>query len=613
MNEKPVLQGADIGIPQKGTADTPLQRPSIDFAAVLAAAGEVAYEWDISSDQIFWSDNAPCVLGVTCETMITTGRHYASLIAVDSPLTRYEAIMSGDAEEERIDSPKCWAKEGNPGTPFLAQYRLLPEPQSTAAGAWLEDSGRWFAGADGKPVRAFGVVRVVTARRHEVERLTYLSRYDDLTGQLNRVELLDALGKAFDEALDNRRSMVLAIARVDNLDRINHAYGFDAADRVIAKVGHRLKSTLRAGDAIGRISGNKFGIVLRDCGENDFEVASQRLVATVSDRIVTTEFGHVSTSISIGGVLAPADARTPTEALARAHEALDHARKHYRGGTHLFHSDDRAARTRRRNVAVADQIIAGLDENRLRLAYQPIVHAATGAIAYHEALLRMDRPADADGTERADKEPGPDSPPETATSGGALIAIAEELGLIRLIDERVRDLAFCELTACPQARLSVNVSADSVGDGQWLDRTTAMLAANPDLATRIVFEITETAVVSSLAEAERFVQTLHDHGAKVAIDDFGSGYTSFHGLKTLGADLVKIDGTFITALSEPNAREEVFIRALIDIARAFDMKTVAEWVRDRGTAERLKELGVDYFQGEMYGLASNDRPWPPAD
>ena len=550
---------------------------TIDYAGTLTAIGEAVYDWDMRGDILTWSDNAMSVLRAPSSDAIASGRHFARLVAADSPITRYEAIMAGDRKDEGA------------GVPYVAQYRFVASPSDP--GVWLEDCGRWYADEDGIPLRACGTVRVITARRQEEERLTYLSRYDDLTGQLNRVELLGTLNKTFDETLDNRQSMVFAIARVDNLAVINQAYGFDVADRVIANVGNRLKSTLRADDAIGRISGNKFGIVLRDCDGEAFEVAARRLIETISDKIITTDFGHVSTSISIGGVLAPGDARSASEALTRAHEALDQARRQYRGAAHLFRTDDEKIETRRRNVRIADEIVAGLKADQLRFAYQPIVEAANGRLAYHEALLRLDRPLDDD------------------ASGGALVAIAENLGLIRLIDNRVRDLAFTELMTCPDARLSINVSADSINDKAWLNTTTGLLDKRPDIASRIVFEITETAVVRSLDDAKRFVAALRDHGAKVAIDDFGAGYTSFHALKDLGVDLVKIDGMFITALREKNAREKVFIRALVDIAKAFGLKTVAEWVRDRETVEELTELGVDYFQGEMFGLASDERPW----
>ncbi|PLX38599.1 MAG: GGDEF-domain containing protein [Hyphomicrobiales bacterium] len=576
MNGKPLekLDSQEI-IP---ATPKPLQPGSVDYAATLSAVCEAVYEWDIASDTLRWSENACDVLQVLDPADIATGRRFAGLLDPATPETRYNAIMSS-AEEDN-----------GPGVPFQIQYALQPKGQLSGQTIWVEDCGRWFSDKKGQPIRACGIVRAINARRHEEERLTYLSRYDALTGQLNRAELIHEMKEAFDEALDTRSSMAIAIARVDNLAVINDAYGFDVADTVIAKVGQRLKSVMRSRDSLGRLSGNKFGIVLRDCNEDDFQVIAERLISTISDRIITTRYGQVSTTISIGGVLAPRDARAPIQALARAHEALDNARRQYRSTACLFQQSGERAETRRRNVKIADEIVAGLNANQLRFAYQPIVSAKTRQTVYHEALLRLDRPSISE------------------ANGGALVAIAEKLGLIRLIDARVRDLAFADLRQHPKARLSLNVSAESITDASWLAETTRVLKENPDIAERTVIEITETAMMHNLQDAMRFVATLRGHGAKVAIDDFGAGYTSFHALKELGVDLVKIDGIFIKELTK-GAKEEVFVRSLVDIAKTFDLETVAEWVGDEETVERLTEMGVDYFQGEHFGLASDKRPW----
>ena len=182
------------------------------------------------------------------------------------------------------------------------------------------------------------------------------------------------------------------------------------------------------------------------------------------------------------------------------------------------------------------------------------------------------------------------------------------LGLIRLIDNRVLELAFEHLENHPDARLSINVSAECVSEMSWLTKLIAMLARRADFAGRLVVELTETAVVRNASDAIRFIATLRDLGVKSAIDDFGAGYTSFRVLKDLDVDLVKIDGTFVTSLGS-ESKNEAFIRALVGIAKTFGLKTVAEWVTDAATAERLRALGVDYFQGEYYGLASMTIPW----
>jgi EAL domain-containing protein (putative c-di-GMP-specific phosphodiesterase class I) len=187
------------------------------------------------------------------------------------------------------------------------------------------------------------------------------------------------------------------------------------------------------------------------------------------------------------------------------------------------------------------------------------------------------------------------------------IALSERLGLIRLVDQRALELALETLAAAPAARLSLNVSAETVENGEWIARLSEAISARPDLVGRLIIEITETAVIRNVDEAAHFVAMLHGLGCKVAIDDFGAGFSSFRHLRQLGVDMVKIDGAFVERLPH-NRDDQVFVRALIELARNFRIATVAEWVQDEPTAAMLAEWGVDYIQGNLLGEAVTE--WP---
>src|SRR6202042_1851159 len=188
---------------------------------------------------------------------------------------------------------------GADGAPYRIEYGVRA---STAAPVlWIEESGVWFAGPDGRPARVQGIVRLNNERHARDEQLMKLSRHDPLTGELNRTHLIG----------------------IDHLARINDAFGFDVADAVIAEVGKRIRARLRSGDVLGRFSGNKFGLVLKNCTVDDMNVAAERFLAGVRNDVVPTKSGPVSVTPSIGAASIPRHARSTDEAINRAHETLD--------------------------------------------------------------------------------------------------------------------------------------------------------------------------------------------------------------------------------------------------------------------------------------------------
>jgi EAL domain-containing protein (putative c-di-GMP-specific phosphodiesterase class I) len=165
-----------------------------------------------------------------------------------------------------------------------------------------------------------------------------------------------------------------------------------------------------------------------------------------------------------------------------------------------------------------------------------------------------------------------------------------------------------ELSAAPALRASVNVSPASTTDPTWWNGLGGLLKAHAGVGERLIIEITETAVIRDIDEAKGFVARVKDLGCKIAIDDFGAGYTSFRNLRKLGVDIVKIDGDFIHNIAR-SEDDRAFVHTLIDLTHRLGLKTVAEWVKDEEAAELLRGWGCDYLQGELVGLASIERPW----
>jgi EAL domain-containing protein (putative c-di-GMP-specific phosphodiesterase class I) len=245
---------------------------------------------------------------------------------------------------------------------------------------------------------------------------------------------------------------------------------------------------------------------------------------------------------------------------------------------------------RQENVRATDEIVAALNERRVTLAYEPVVDTASRQTAFYECLMRVRR---SDGS---------------FAHANEIIPVAERVGLVRLLDHRVLEMVVQELKSAPSLRASVNVSSASTTDPTWWNGLGGMLRAHPGVGERLTIEITETAAIRDIDEARGFVARVKDLGCKIAIDDFGAGYTSFRNLRKLGVDIVKIDGAFIQDIAR-SEDDRAFAHTLIDLAHRLGLKTVAEWVRDEQAANLLREWGCDYLQGELVGLASTERPW----
>ena len=242
-------------------------------------------------------------------------------------------------------------------------------------------------------------------------------------------------------------------------------------------------------------------------------------------------------------------------------------------------------------MAIADEIVRALNDRRMILALQPIVTSKDREPWLYECLVRMQR---LDGS---------------IVCAAEFIPVAEQFGLARLVDHRVLELAIDLLRSEPDIKLALNISAVTTNDPQWLAGLEAFTGKDRPLTERLTVEITETAAIADLEQTVEFVRAVKALGCRVALDDFGAGYTSFRSLRHLGVDIVKIDGSFIQNLGT-DAEDELFVRTLIDLARKFGITTVGEWVGDEKTAQFLENAGVGYMQGYFFGAPELAKPAP---
>lgn len=546
------------------------QTVQLDLLAALNAAGDVVYEWDVARDTLTWTGDAGTMFQLDDLTQIASGDLF------------HGRINSEDLKERLKRLSRHFAS----GTRFDCEYRLR------GAGGdfmWVHERGHAEFMPDGRPFIMRGVLRTVTNRKRAEQRLEYLANYDDLTGHFNRFRLRQAIDYALTACKRFGRKGAFLTVDIDNIALVNDAFGFEIGDAVLSGLAERLDQLTASSDIVGRIEGDCFGLLLDHSDEKAAEEVAEKIIEGVREIPIKTVVGDIAITVSVGGIVFPTSAQTSFDIMSRAEMALRQAKKEGRNHYVIYRLTEMQRQSLRQDMSIAKEVQEALLDNRLILAYQPIVDCVTEEPKLYECLLRMRRP---DGQ---------------ILPAGAFVPVVEQLGLMRQIDRCTLHLAMEELFNDPFVRLTLNISGMTATDQTWLRTLVGYLRGKPEVGSRLTIEITETVVLQDLGESARFVTSLRDLGCAVALDDFGAGYTSFKNLQALAVDMVKIDGAFITDLAE-KPDNQLFIRTLLGLAKGFGLTTVAECVETEAEAEILKREGVTYLQGYLYGRPELTRP-----
>ncbi|HZT88347.1 MAG TPA: GGDEF and EAL domain-containing protein [Stellaceae bacterium] len=538
--------------------------------AALEAAGDAAYSWDLGGDQIEWFGRFPAP-GVKIAADAATGRSFASRIHPDDLVQRQ--LMLASHFDER--------------TEFDCEYRVR---DAVGGFVWVQERGQVERDAAGRPRRMLAVIRAIGDRKAHETRLERLANYDELTGHFNKTRLREAVDQLIAANQRSNTPAAFLSIGIDNMNMINDVFGYEAADTVLIEIGRRLDDCLRVSDMIGRLGGDRFGIVLSHCAPEHVAVAAEKILCAVNSAPIETERGPVYATVSIGSASFPDQAATSYDVITRAETALAEAKRAGRDCFVHYRLTEAQRERQRRSLSIGEKVQAALRQERVLFAFQPVVAVDTGEVDYYECLLRM---RDEEGR---------------IIAAGEFVPIVEQLGFIRLVDRYVLEKAVEELTAHPDVTLGINISGLTAADRPWLRSLISLLRHKPEIACRLVVEITETAALYDIEESARFVGTLRQAGCRVALDDFGAGHTSLRHLQSLAVDTVKIDGSFIrNIVSSPES--QVFLRHLLGLAKAFGFSTVAECVETAEEAAILRAEGIGFLQGYYYGRPEIDRPW----
>ncbi len=397
-----------------------------------------------------------------------------------------------------------------------------------------------------------------------------------------------SIEQALDHAKKENTSHALLLLHISNLSMIVSAYGHHTCESIMDDLLMHIHRILSSEDSVVRLQRDQFALLIHNSYPEDTEKLAYRIINVIQN------YGrdHFSTAAlhviaKIGSVHLPEDASTAEQAFDTAYIAVHSGEgRPYISAKQTQEEADNA----RQQMGLANYLYSAYKEKRLRLAWQPVVHTGNGFIHHHEGLLRLVGPSG------------------KITSAGALIPVAEQMGLIEVIDRMVFDLIVKELELSPNITLAFNVSNLTTENNTWLNHVVTTLDNRPEIASRMIVEITETAAHRDLRRVGYFVATLQSLGCHVSLDDFGSGYTSFRQLKALSVDSVKIDGVFIKDIAD-NADNRFFVKTLLDFSRGFGLETVAEFVENGEIAKILMDMGVDYLQGYYLGRPENHRSW----
>lgn len=542
-------------------------RASPDPLAILNSIGEAVYDWDLLTDRLVWSPNAANVLRIDDETQLATGRAYHECTAAVSAASRHAAI----AGSGRTDT-------GN-GVPYQVHYAIETVVAGRPELIWVDDTGRWFAGPDGRPSQAHGLVRV-TAGRRSVEAIGS-GDFDPLTGCLSRARFLSVLGAALSRPGGRSNKFGLLLIGLHDLAALNRRHGYDAVDEALAGVGRALRTQIRAADCLARVAGNTFALMLAGCDADQIGPAATRALDIFAHETFDTAAGQIAMTAHIGGALAFRHGRTVHALMLNAETALVEAAEN-EDRFQLFDPTGAAQDDALRIGDMAATIVAALNDGRVGIALQPIV-SRSGEVLMAEALLRVRQP---DGQ---------------VLEPAALLPAAEQRGLTALLDARVFDVAVAHIRETGRC-LSLNVSGETLRDPAWPDRVAAAARINPGVGEKLIFEITESVAAADLDATALALTAVRACGVRVAIDHFGAGHASLRTLRVLAPDYLKIDGAFVQNLAR-SPDDRFVVRSLLAMAREIGAPAVAEWVENASTAAILSEWGVACLQGSYFGAA----------
>jgi diguanylate cyclase (GGDEF)-like protein/PAS domain S-box-containing protein len=439
------------------------------------------------------------------------------------------------------------------------------------------------------------ITRDITEERQSQAELARQATHDALTGLPNRVLFERKTTEALERSRTTHSSVAVLFIDLDKLKHVNDTIGHAVGDQLIVTVARRLAAATRPSDLVARISGDEFVVLCEG-------LLDEQVALDVAERIRTSITGplvlqgvEIEAGASIGVAMSTPELLNTESAadaavtlLRSADTAMYRAKQRGRGRSELYSEDMRtAAKARQTLASELEQALAG---NQFAVVFQPIESAHTGRVVAAEALLRWNHPT------------------RGLLAPGAFLDLADESGLIApigdwVLNESARTVAEWISTGLVDRNMAIHVNASrrQLSDITFVDRALTILRDNNLEGSQLVFETSEATLVDNNPSVLRTVTALKRQGVRIAVDDFGAGYSSLASLRTFPADLLKLDGTLVRDVGRTDGGDDPMVRSLIQLAHSLNLIVCAEWVTTEDHVQRLKVLGCDLLQGNRIG------------
>ena len=427
----------------------------------------------------------------------------------------------------------------------------------------------------------------MTEKKEAEKRIIWMAEHDPLTDLCNRRRFTEEFEKSLQTAIRYKHNNSLLFLDLDQFKDINDTSGHRAGDELLQAVAKTLLEVTRLSDLTARLGGDEFAILIPESDHDGAQALAKKIIHALS--LIQLSYGTVrhKVSASIGIVHYPLHDATVHELLGFADLAMYKAKSDGKGTFHTYSADDQTKEQLETRVFWKQQIEHALENNTFVLYYQPILDIKSNTIQHYEVLIRM-----------RDEKTGELRLP------GKFIEIAEQVGLIHDIDHYVLQKSMMKLATLQKqgipVKLAVNLSGAVIDDPEMIPLMKQFMTDYDVKPEGLIFEVTETAAVSNLQQAKALMTEIKVLGCQFALDDFGVGFSSFNYMRELPVDIIKIDGIFIKDLDK-NADDQLFVKALVDVAKGLGKKTIAEFVENREILTLLRNFGVDYAQGYYIG------------
>ena len=424
----------------------------------------------------------------------------------------------------------------------------------------------------------------ITKLRKLTQKMTYQATHDALTNLINRREFERRLEQAIEEAQHNNKTHSLCYMDLDQFKAVNDSCGHAAGDELLKQLSSTISSKIRETDTFARLGGDEFGLLLVGCPIEKASMLAEEIRHTVEAFRFHWDNKTFKVGISIGIVTINKKSGSTKDIQSAADTACYIAKEQGRNRVHIYKTDSKAITRHTNETNWLNRINSALDNNEFILYFQKIASLKNKKHEHYEVLVRM-----------LDKD-GSTIPPNS------FIPAAERFDIMSSVDRWVigNTLSIMQNEQYHDIDFSVNLSGQSLSDLKFMQDCIYLINKSKVNPIRLCFEITETAMIENLSNAIRSVSTLRGLGCKIALDDFGSGLSSFAYLKNLPVDYLKIDGSLIKDI-ENDPVNITMVKSIIHIGQSMGLKTIAEYVENDITLNILRDLDIDYVQG--YGIA----------